>query len=116
MFSIWIRMSNANGDENLECYTCGVIKRWQDMDAGHGIAGRNNAVLFLEALVKPQCQQCNRFKHGRLEIFTRKLIEEMGLEIYDGLAIEARRIVQYKSSDYQEIYEKYKEKLTLLGI
>ena len=108
VFSVYIRKPK-NGDENQQCYTCGAIKKWQEMDAGHGISGRNNAVLFLEAVVKPQCQQCNRFKHGELHIFTRKLIEELGLEQYDELLRGSNLVVKYSVQDYLQIEQKYKE-------
>ena len=79
------------------------------MDAGHGIPGRNNAVLFMEEVVKPQCQQCNRFKHGRLDVFTVKLIDEMGRSKYDELVTRSKQVVQFKTYQYLEIYEKYKK-------
>lgn len=115
MFSKYIRRSFTRvSDGTAVCYTCGSLRRWEEMDAGHGIPGRNNAVLFMEEVVKPQCQQCNRFKHGRLEIFTVKLIDELGRQKYDKLVILSNQIVQYKVNDYLEIYDKYHHKLAEL--
>ena len=117
MFSMYIRLSYvitaANGRFNI-CYTCDTIKPVSEMQAGHGIPGRNNAVLFMEKLVKPQCVQCNIFKHGNLAIFTRKLIAELGVKEYDKLALEAEQTVQYKTYQYQEIYDKYDKKFKAL--
>lgn len=108
-FSVYIRTKNTDPHGFAQCYTCYTIKHWKQMDAGHGIAGRNNAVLFLEQVVKPQCRQCNRFKHGRLEIFTRRLIEEIGIEEYDKLVFLSKQVVIYNVSDFYEVIERYKE-------
>ena len=78
------------------------------MQCGHGIGGRNNAILFDERLVRPQCVGCNMFANGRYYIFTSKLIDELGKDAYCEMAHQAKMIVQYKAIDYQAIYEKYK--------
>ena len=110
-FSVFIRTSAPPlSSTKKTCYTCGIVKDWREMDAGHGIPGRNNAVLFMEEVVKNQCQQCNRFKHGRLDVFTVKLIDDMGRSKYDELVSLSKQTVQYKTYQYLEIYEKYKQK------
>ena len=101
-FSIYIRKKYSN-DEIVSCYTCGKVNHWKSMQAGHAIGGRNNAVLFNEDLVRPQCVGCNVFGRGKYAIFTRKLIDELGLKGYDELVSESQRVVQYKASDYQNI-------------
>ena len=116
MFSKYIRSSRDSGDGIIACYTCGNLDHWKRLQTGHGIEGRNNAVLFMEEVCRPQCVQCNIFKHGNLRIFTLKLIEELGYSKYIELMDKSNNIVQYKVADYQEIYSKYQEKLTLLWI
>ena len=116
MFSKYIRSSRDSGDGIIACYTCGNLDHWKRLQAGHGIPGRNNAVLFMEDVCKPQDIQCNIFKRGNLAIFTRKLIGELGLKEYDRIAKLAKEIVQYKSNDYRAIYEEYKEKVNSLSI
>lgn len=113
-FSEYIRQRYAPDDGMVVCYTCGKVDHWKKMQAGHAIGGRNNAVLFNEDLVRPQCVGCNVFGRGKYAIFTRKLIDELGMEKYDQLVTESQKLVQYKSSDYMEIEDKYKEKLNNL--
>jgi hypothetical protein len=110
-FSRYIRQSNADKNGMVKCYTCGVVKHWKKQQAGHGIAGRSNAVLFLEAVVKPQCVQCNIYKYGNKDIFTQKLEEEMGLEIFNNIRFMSKQSVKYSILDYQDIETKYKELL-----
>lgn len=112
VFSEYIR---RKGGVLIQCYTCGVRNAWNDgMQAGHGIPGRNNAVLFLEAVVKPQCVGCNVFGRGKYPIFTSKLIKELGMEEYDRLLNLSQQVVKFTALDYKDIADKYKEKLEAL--
>jgi hypothetical protein len=110
MFSLYIRKSNEKNGK-IECYTCGKKKIIKKMSAGHAIGGRNNAVLFDENIVKPQCAGCNIWGRGQYQIFAYKLIKELGLGEYEKILINAREPVQYKLYDYEAIYIKYAKKL-----
>lgn len=50
-----------------QCCTCGAVKSWIRMDAGHfkgrGIGGSSGA-YFDERNIHLQCKQCNGFKQG----------------------------------------------------
>lgn len=107
-FSEWVRRSSIVYSELVRCYTCNNLMHWKESQAGHGIGGRGNAVLFMTELVRVQCKSCNIFKGGNYPIFTRSLIKEYGLDKYDELVTESQKVVQYKSSDYIEIEKKYK--------
>ena len=109
-FSLYIRLKGSEDGRN-RCYTCDKVKLIKEMNAGHGIGGRNNSVLFLEDVVKPQCVGCNIWGRGQYQIFTRKLIDELGMENYDAIVASCRIPVQYKTSDYLEIEELYKNKI-----
>lgn len=113
-FSEYIRMKNTDTSSGVDCYTCGKNVYWNMIQAGHAIGGRNNSILFNEDLVRPQCVGCNVFGRGKYAIFTRKLIDELGMGRYDELVSESQKTVQYKSTDYQEIEKKYKELLSEL--
>lgn len=108
-FSLYIRLKYADENGYVACYTCGVVRHYKDrMQAGHGIGGRNNAVLFLEEVVRPQCVGCNMFGGGKYAIFTRKLIDELGLEEYDRLVALSNQTVKYTIADYEAKEQQYK--------
>ncbi|TVL99546.1 MAG: hypothetical protein CV087_17455 [Candidatus Brocadia sp. WS118] len=107
-FSKYIRQRAIEYQDYVRCYTCGTLKPWKQMHAGHGIGGRSNAVLFDERLVKPQCAGCNIFGGGQYRIFTRKLIDELGLEKYDEMVKNSTTLMPLKDFQFKEIYEKYK--------
>ena len=115
IFSLFIR--NKNSQNGLaECYTCGRWHEIKEMDAGHGIAGRNNAVLFMEEVVRPQCKGCNIWGHGQYRIFTLKLIKELGMKRYEELAVLSNETVKFSEEKYLEIYELYKKKFEQLEV
>ena len=114
VFSQYVRLKNREYGEYVKCYTCGTLKPWKSMQAGHGIGGRSNAVLFDERLVKPQCAGCNLFGGGQYRIFTRKLIDELGLEEYDKMVQNSTTLLPMDESEFKEVYEKYKKKVDKL--
>ena len=107
-FSLYIRKNDKNTiDEIGRCYTCDKVIPWKELHAGHGIGGRNNQILFDERIVRPQCVGCNIFGRGQYQIFTRKLIGELGLEVYDQIIQQAHQAKKYSISDYLDLEEKY---------
>jgi hypothetical protein len=74
--------------------------------------GRNNAVLFLEEVVRPQCSGCNIWGNGQYKIFTRKLIDELGIDRYDELVTISNQTLKYTVQDFIDIQEKYKKLLS----
>jgi hypothetical protein len=110
-FSLYIRTKYASPMGQVICYTCGKLGTIKTMQAGHGIAGRNNAVLFEEDLVRPQCVGCNFFGGGKYGIFMDKLIKQYGAERFSQLVMMSTMTVQRKAQDYIEIYETYTQKL-----
>jgi len=111
VFSLYIRTKHANPQGGVICYTCGRLFTIKTTQAGHGIAGRNNAVLFEEKLVRPQCVGCNFFGGGKYGIFMKKLIDEYGAKEFARLVEQSAQTVQRKKKDYIDIFEKYKTKL-----
>lgn len=101
-FSLYIRTKYKNPDGTLTCYTCEKTFPFKGMTAGHGIGGRNNAVLLLEQVVRPQCVGCNVWGRGQYRIFTLKLIEELGLEEYGQLAKISDETVIFKVADWED--------------
>ncbi len=84
-FSKYIRLKFADDQGNCTCYTCGVVKPWNKMQAGHGIGGRTNNILFNEDVVRPQCYSCNIMHYGKLDEFGEKLRKEIGSKYNEAL-------------------------------
>ena len=106
LMSRLVRMKHADKDGNCRCFTCNCLKPWQEQQAGHGIGGRGNFVLFLEEIIKPQCSKCNVLLSGNYERFVPKLIDMYTREQYDEWVIESRKPLKRTKADYVRlVYE-----------
>lgn len=76
LVSEYVRKSEADWRGLTECYTCGARKPWTEMNAGHF---KHNTLDFDLRNLKPQCPQCNLFKHGKLDVYGVRLVKEHGL-------------------------------------
>ena len=115
LFSQYIRTKAMDNGGHCICYTCGDHSHWKEMQAGHAIPGRHNAVLYDEEVVRVQCVRCNIFLRGNYPIFTTKLIKAHGMEWWEDKLANSRKTVKYTRTDIQEIIDKYTERLKSYG-
>lgn len=115
VFSEWIRRKDADAGGTNYCFTCGQPKFWKELQAGHFIGGRTNAVLFNEDIVNPQCLMCNVFLHGNYGKYTLKMIDLHGREKVEEFLALKHKTVKYTRSDLEEMIETYKQKLSSLA-
>jgi MinD superfamily P-loop ATPase len=119
-FSRYIRTRDAlkttGTTTYAKCITCGNIQHISDMDAGHVIPGRDNAILFSEDLCNAQCRVCNRFHGGRLQEYKKVLIEVYGLNKWEEWEAMKHTHVKFTQADYEELAAKYRDKTKKLII
>lgn len=109
-FSIFIRTHNATQDLGLErCVTCGVVKRWTELQAGHFIRGRLNANLFEERGVHPQCYRCNISFQGNVVVYYGVMLQKYGQEVIDELLEQNNHTKKWAPLELEGLYRKYKE-------
>lgn len=121
VFSKYIRFKYADKDGYCQCVTCGVIKHWKEIHAGHFIDGRNNSVLFDERLVHPQCFHCNSKRPGCLNgnkvaytlFMLKKGHTSSDIAVFEGLKHKVKKM---RIADFKDIEDKYLDKLTGLEI
>lgn len=111
LFSQYVRRKDADEGGTERCYTCGTLAHYTELQCGHAIPGRHNAVLFDEEICRPQCARCNVWMRGRYEIFTTNLIKENGMEWWEKKLANARQLVKWTRADLEERIEDYKQKL-----
>lgn len=111
LFSEYVRRKHADSNGFARCYTSGVAADWRELQCGHGIGGRHNAVLFDEEICRPQTVAENVFKRGNYPVFVTKLIQENGLDWWEKKLAASREAVKYTRSDLEALIEKYKQKL-----
>lgn len=105
-FSKYIRLRDADENGMCKCVTCGVEKHFKDMQAGHGVGGRHNYLLFDEEIVFAQCPACNIFGGGQYEKFAVFLIEKHDLEWYKEKL--RYKVVQFTIPELEEKIQTWK--------
>jgi len=117
-FSIYIRTRDClrfTGDptEGM-CVTCKRNYPFKQLQAGHFISGRGNAVLFDDRLVYSQCVGCNRNppygKGGNYVEYFRFMLDEVGLEEIDKFRALKHETRNYKEQDFRDIEQLYKKR------
>ncbi len=75
--SLYVRLKNTDEYGNCQCYTCPTILPYQQMQAGHYIR-RGHLLLRWDTdrNIKPQCVECNSYKHGNLAVYSQNLENE----------------------------------------
>lgn len=124
-FSDYIRLRDCIATTGTReygvCITCNERgdsswKPYKDLQAGHAVGGRGNAVLFHEQIVSIQCGYCNRKPPmglgGDYGNYAIALIKRYGLEqVEEWQKLRHDTSVKYSIADLLEIEQKYKTKL-----
>lgn len=113
--SEYVRRKDADSQGYTFCYTCNEVHHWKEMDAGHGIPGRKNYVLFNLKLLRPQCKKCNGFRAGEQYTFGKKLNEEYGEGWYEQELIKSKKPFKIYDSDLKDMIEAMKNMIEELG-
>jgi len=114
LFSELIRRSAADSYGMAVCYTCGDKKPWKELQAGHLLDGRNNAILFEENGVRPQCKICNLFKNGNKEEFIPRFIDQCGELEFQRLKALKKTTRKISRQEYEDMIADYKQRLEKL--
>jgi len=107
-FSLAYRKYKANKYDFCVCFTCGIAKKYKDMDTGHYIDRRHGAVKFNPLNIEIQCRVCNRFKSGNLDIYKKNIIRKYGKEVEEMLQEEARNGIEMKEEEVLFLIDYYK--------
>jgi hypothetical protein len=62
----------------IPCYTCGRVRLWKEMDAGHYVSRVKRGTRWDLRNIRVQDTVCNRYAEGEKDVFRRKLVEEVG--------------------------------------
>lgn len=110
-FSKYIRLR----DEVQGCFTCGVVKPYKQMQAGHWIPGRHNSILFDERGYHAQCYHCNIGLKGNPVVYYDRMLKDYGVEVCNELKRIDKIIIQYKVIDFLGIEQKYSDLVDTYG-
>lgn len=110
--SRYIRTKYADHRGMITCVTCGTVKPFAEMQAGHFIPKkRGNSIYFVEENIHPQCVRCNNYESGNLVEYTRYMIDMYGIEKVDELRALSNTTVKFTVTDLLDMEADFKEKL-----
>ena len=112
-FSLYIRLRDSlettGSDTQCRCVTCCNVVPYDQLDAGHAIPGRHNAVLFDESIVYAQCRKCNQQGDGEKVAFRNFLVSKHGEEWMQMKETGAKKTVQIDDASFKLIGEHYRK-------
>ena len=92
VFSLFIRMRDADENGNCKCITCGFTAHFKRFDAGHGIPRQHKATKFDERNVNSQCKRCNGFEGGKREVYKEEVNRRYGEGTWEKLEVMSRSV------------------------
>jgi len=114
-FSKYVRLSNADDNGMVNCFTCGVCQKWNDrIDAGHFQTRSKYSTRWDEMNVKPQCKRCNMTNGGQQYLFGQRLDEEYGKGTADQILFKSNQLAKFSTAELQEMIKDYKAKVKAL--
>lgn len=114
VFSIYIRMRDADKNGNIKCITSGRIIHWKMADAGHFIPRRHMATKFDERNVHGQSRNSNRFNAGEQFVYAKNIDKKLGEGMADRLLALSRTTKKFHSFEIDALTEHYKKEVARL--
>lgn len=111
--SLIVRMSAADKDGYARCYTCSTRLPWAQFDAGHYISRKSAFLRWDMRNLKPQCQTCNRVKHGNLAEYGKRL-ESESIGITEILLEESRIVHKWSREELKNMSVEFNKQLIVL--
>lgn len=89
-FSKFIRLRDCDGSEYGHCFTCGKLKHWKDLHAGHFQSSGYPSTKFDEKNVHIQCVKCNTYLEGQKDLYAINLDKKYGKGTAQSLQVKAK--------------------------
>jgi hypothetical protein len=108
IFSVYIRLRDADKSGYCRCISCNAIHPWKEMDAGHYVNRFRMSARFDEKNVNAQCRKCNRFDEVNQIGYTRGLIRKYGKGIIDELEMKKHSVSKMTEAEYELLVNHYR--------
>lgn len=103
LFSIYVRLRDADEFGRCRCISCGKIGKWREFDCGHYIPRSNMATRYDERNCNAQCQFCNRSLHGNLDAYRAALVSKYGEGAVERLEWSRSQTVKLTDDDFKRL-------------
>ena len=93
-----------------ECYTCGAVRHWLEVDAGHFMSRACMSTRWAEQNVQFQCKRCN-MRSGEQYLFSLHIDQEYGEGTAEALLIASKQTRKFTRDELEQMYHHYKRKV-----
>ena len=114
MFSMFIRLRDADENGICRCFTCGAFRHWKKIDCGHGVPRQYASTKYHEQNNHAQCKNCNGFEGGMREIYKQKMNEKYGIHAWDFMVLRSREVCKRGPFERSVLYQYYKTQVEKL--
>lgn len=113
VFSKFIRLRDSKpfGFKYCKCISCGQVKPFEQIDAGHYYSRRLMNVRFDEDNVNAECRACNRFDSSHLIGYRDHLIDKIGDGRYQLLRVRANMSKKWEIWELEQLIKFYKARI-----
>jgi hypothetical protein len=94
-----------------ECFTCGSMRHYTEVDAGHFMSRACMKTRWDEKNVQFQCKRCNGFRSGEQYKFSIRLDELYGEGTAETLLIASKMTARWSRDELEQMYHHYKRKV-----
>ena len=109
------RVKAADDNGYCECWSCGTVKHYKEMDGGHYIPKGSCSYWALdERNVHPQCKGCNGFgmKHGSAaQTYTLTMIDYYGRDFVDHMKESLKIPIKFCAYEYRDMLKDLNEQI-----
>jgi hypothetical protein len=109
-----IRLENADEVGWVSCVSCGSLKFWKDLQAGHWVDGRKNSILFDRRGIWPQCSKCNVALNGNKIEYSKFMSEKVGVDVMEELRIQKWKDISWTADELEDRIDAYRIELKRL--
>lgn len=113
IFSRYIRLKETK-DGWGKCCSCGKIKSYEQLDAGHFINRKWRATRWDERNVHIQCIACNRFGEGDAAGYALFMLDRFGRDTIELLQSLSRTTAKYSDFEGELMIKEYSQKVKQL--
>ena len=100
---------------NCRCISCGKIKPFNQIQAGHYYSRKHMSVRWSEHNVNGECVYCNIYNGEHLIGYRENLIAKIGLKSVEFLDVEHRMVRKWSTFEIVEMIKYYGSELQFLA-
>ena len=107
IFSQYIRLRDVMPNGYGRCISCGKIKHYKDLDAGHFFGRTHMSTRFDEDNVSAECRFCNRMSADHLIAYQTNLIRKIGMARFEMLGVKAHQSKKWSDFELEALIKHY---------